>query len=179
MAGTTPRTGLPYPTGTDRVADGDNAMQALAERIEARYPRGSLGFVHITASQGPIGGDNTITSFTIPDPGVGRRVRLSMFGTVTCTVASATFISVFAEGATQLGRSDTLTHVTANTGVTAVLEVIVQPTAGPHTYLLKCSVSAGQGTLFATVDRPAFILAEDIGPVSLASVLADDPEVAP
>lgn len=35
MGGTTPIMALPYPTGTDRVADGDNAIQALAERVEA------------------------------------------------------------------------------------------------------------------------------------------------
>lgn len=34
MAGTTPVLKLPYPTGTDRVADGDNAIQALAQRVE-------------------------------------------------------------------------------------------------------------------------------------------------
>lgn len=34
MAGTTPKYGFPYPTGTDRVADGDNAMQSLAVAIE-------------------------------------------------------------------------------------------------------------------------------------------------
>jgi hypothetical protein len=33
MAGTTTN-GLPYPTGTDRVADGDNAIQALAEKVD-------------------------------------------------------------------------------------------------------------------------------------------------
>lgn len=26
---------IPYPVGTDRVMDGDNAMQAIAERVEA------------------------------------------------------------------------------------------------------------------------------------------------
>jgi hypothetical protein len=35
MSGTTPG-GLPYPTGTDLVRDGDNAIQALAEAIQAR-----------------------------------------------------------------------------------------------------------------------------------------------
>jgi hypothetical protein len=34
MAGTTTRLALPYPTGGDRVADGDNAMQALAEAVD-------------------------------------------------------------------------------------------------------------------------------------------------
>lgn len=31
--------GLPYPTGTDKVVDGDNAIQALAEAVEARFAR--------------------------------------------------------------------------------------------------------------------------------------------
>ena len=35
MGSQTPRYALPYPVGTDRVMDGDNAMQALAERVEA------------------------------------------------------------------------------------------------------------------------------------------------
>lgn len=35
MGGTTPKFGFPYPTGTDRVADGDNAIQALATKVEA------------------------------------------------------------------------------------------------------------------------------------------------
>lgn len=34
MAGTTNPMGFPYPTGTDRVADGDNAMQSLAEAVD-------------------------------------------------------------------------------------------------------------------------------------------------
>lgn len=34
MGATTPIFALPYPTGTDRVMDGDNAIQALAEKVE-------------------------------------------------------------------------------------------------------------------------------------------------
>ena len=34
MGGTTTPLAFPYPTGTDRVMDGDNAMQALAEKID-------------------------------------------------------------------------------------------------------------------------------------------------
>lgn len=34
MAGVTPYYGWPYPTGTDRVMDGDNAMEALARAVE-------------------------------------------------------------------------------------------------------------------------------------------------
>jgi hypothetical protein len=38
MGGVTAR-GFPYPTGTDRVADGDNAIQALAASIDAYLDR--------------------------------------------------------------------------------------------------------------------------------------------
>ena len=34
MAGTTPKFGLPYPTGTDHVVDGDDAIKALATAID-------------------------------------------------------------------------------------------------------------------------------------------------
>ncbi len=34
MTGQTPTYALPYPSGSDRVRDGDNAIQALAERVE-------------------------------------------------------------------------------------------------------------------------------------------------
>lgn len=36
MSGATATFAFPYPTGTDRVMDGDNAIQALAEAIEAK-----------------------------------------------------------------------------------------------------------------------------------------------
>lgn len=40
--GSTTTHGLPYPVGTDRVMDGDNAMQALAEAVDAHlYGGGS------------------------------------------------------------------------------------------------------------------------------------------
>lgn len=35
MTASTPRYAIPYPLGTDRVMDGDNVMQAIAERVEA------------------------------------------------------------------------------------------------------------------------------------------------
>jgi hypothetical protein len=35
MSGATPTFGFPYPTGTDRVMDGDNAIEALARAIES------------------------------------------------------------------------------------------------------------------------------------------------
>lgn len=39
--GSTTTHGLPYPVGTDRVMDGDNAMQALAEAVDAQLYAGT------------------------------------------------------------------------------------------------------------------------------------------
>lgn len=36
--------GLPYPVGTDLVVDGDNAIRALAEAVEAKYGSGARTF---------------------------------------------------------------------------------------------------------------------------------------
>jgi hypothetical protein len=44
--------GLPYPTGTDKVVDGDNAIKALAEAIDARVTGGLL--VAVTGADGMI-----------------------------------------------------------------------------------------------------------------------------
>ena len=48
MAGTTPKYGFPYPTGTDRVMDGDNAIQALAESVEGQIGKAKWGAATVT-----------------------------------------------------------------------------------------------------------------------------------
>jgi hypothetical protein len=39
MGGTTPGHSLPYPTGGDRVSDGDNAIQSLAVKVDAELDK--------------------------------------------------------------------------------------------------------------------------------------------
>lgn len=47
MGGTTADKGLPYPTGTDRVMDGDNAIQALAQATDWAIQSGSVSLTTI------------------------------------------------------------------------------------------------------------------------------------
>lgn len=56
--------GFPYPVGTDRVMDGDNAMQALAEQVDAQLYAGAAA------------------------PGSAPGLWLPATGTVVCTDAS-------------------------------------------------------------------------------------------
>lgn len=66
MGGITPAPwSLPYPTGTDRVMDGDNAIQALAEKVAAQWGRMATGAVTVNTVA------NSNVSFTVTWP-VGR-----------------------------------------------------------------------------------------------------------
>lgn len=168
MSGQTPYTKIPYPTGTDRVMDGDDAMQAIAARIEARYPRGTLIYAQWVTALGPIGSGNVISTIAVPDNGAGRRLRITAFSTLTCTVGGGTIISRIQEGGNDIGRADVITPATAGVGTFVYFATIVTPSAGPHTYDLKMSASAGTGTAIGGPDRPGYFMAEDIGPVSLA-----------
>jgi hypothetical protein len=67
MGSTTPH-GLPFPVGTDRVMDGDNAIEALARAADtgiwgARTQQGTFSIAGIAAS----GGSTTI-AVTFPTP---------------------------------------------------------------------------------------------------------------
>lgn len=48
MSGTV--NGLPYPTGTDKLRDGDNAIQALAEAIGPRLSAGWSGEFNVSTN---------------------------------------------------------------------------------------------------------------------------------
>jgi hypothetical protein len=54
MSGTTSG-GLPYPTGSDLVRDGDNAIQALAEKVQSKYGSFSQSYIGGAVTTGPDG----------------------------------------------------------------------------------------------------------------------------
>lgn len=69
---TTPRYAIPYPLGTDRVMDGDNVMQAIAERVEA-----ILAPVDDRSLAAPSGFRNVLRN---GDMGVQQRTTLPALG---------------------------------------------------------------------------------------------------
>ena len=76
---TTPILALPYPLDTDRVTDGDNAIRALAERLEAKMPRGNLAHIEtqvVTSGIGvtPVQLTGLTTTVTVP---ANRLIRVS------------------------------------------------------------------------------------------------------
>jgi len=88
MPSTTPVYKFPYPVGTDRVTDGDNAIQALAERVEnifgALFQAGVVVVTHVTNVY-------AYTAFTFPRPFPGLPTVMAvsttgdMFATVIAT----------------------------------------------------------------------------------------------
>lgn len=65
MGSTTPVYALPYPVGTDLIADGDNAIQALAERLENVFDSSFQAWMPYTpvwtaATTNPVQGGATV-----------------------------------------------------------------------------------------------------------------------
>lgn len=91
MAGTTAKFALPYPTGTDRVMDGDNAMQALAEKIDAIIgnPRSATTTKTVSASGFKPAGmqvlPNSNVTLTMSAPGLCYIRTASDVGNITGT----------------------------------------------------------------------------------------------
>lgn len=62
MGGTTPIQSYPYPTGTDRVRDGDNAIEALARALDTDMGNalGPYGHCGLDSNQGPVASLNAV-----------------------------------------------------------------------------------------------------------------------
>ena len=163
MGGTTAKRALPYPTGTDRVADGDNAMQALAERVEARMPWGTIG--HGQRFDAPVVGAGTgiISTVAAPIP-ANRRVHVSAYMSywVQTNINNGMSVDLIYNGATIIQQFyQTFAAGAVNTVHPSA--VVVLP-AGTYSFTL--AVSAGGSTICANAAgaNPTWILAEDIGP---------------
>jgi hypothetical protein len=61
MSGTT-ATGLPYPTGTDLVVDGDDAIRALAEKVTLQLP----GAIQSRSVVVTMGGTQSRINYPVP-----------------------------------------------------------------------------------------------------------------
>lgn len=116
---TTPTYAIPYPIGTDRVMDGDNAMQAIAERVEA-----ILSQLDPTVTGAPAGRRNVIRN---GDMGVTQRGPAGVVGTPSGVYTGADGWLAWASGAALslavgnlgAGLQPWKNYVTANMSVAA------------------------------------------------------------
>jgi hypothetical protein len=170
MPGSTPTYGFPYPTGTDRVQDGDNAIAALAQAVEdeidaGAVPGGELAYAQVTANQGPITGDVDLTGLSVTvDVAAGRRIRISGEANMQSSVVNDRLGLEIAEGAVQM-QAARQRAVIANDSVRLLGSITLTPTAGAHTYKLMGGRLSGTGsvTMVAGPTNPALIQVEDLG----------------
>lgn len=98
MGSTTTKYAFPYPIGTDRVMDGDNAIQALAQRVED-VMAGNTGMTRFWGMQrtqddgfpGDGGWKGLLTLALTGLPVGGVVVAVSNLS-VNCTTAAGTFV---------------------------------------------------------------------------------------
>lgn len=98
--------GYPYPQGTDRVMDGDNAIQALAEAVDTKLGVMAGGTVSVTIVTG-----NTSVGAAVTFP-VGRftvapLMLASPTGTQLANNAGASATAITTTGATVYGGRTT------------------------------------------------------------------------
>jgi hypothetical protein len=129
--------------------------------------RHTLGYAQATASQGSITTGSDLTGLTVTfSTAGGRRVKLS--GQI---VAQSTAAGDYARLDTTDGAGTILqnlqTYMPGTAAVGMVSSVCLTPAAGIVTYKLRLVRSLGTGTLtmVAAGVTPAFILAEDLGPL--------------
>jgi hypothetical protein len=97
MGSQTPH-GYPYPVGTDRVMDGDNAIQALAEAVDAHLRRGvASGSISM-----PITAVNTTAFATVTFP-AGRFTATPIVATAVGASGATPFFPVTVSAVTATG----------------------------------------------------------------------------
>ena len=115
MAGTTPVMALPYPTDGDLVAQVDEAIQSLAEAVEANLPRGAIDHATLGADSGGIGAATIFTRNLTP--GAGRVLRFTV-GLDLQGVTAGTGVSVVLKrGGVAIGQTKAI--VTNRRGASA------------------------------------------------------------
>lgn len=126
---------------------------------------GQIGYSQAVANQAFTSPAVDITNLSVGVVvGTGRRIRISTRYYLTTSIAGDSVGWNILEGGTTLQLGD-LWIGAAGRGVTGIVDVILTPTAGAHTYKVQGVRSAGSGTITnnAGATFPSYILVEDIG----------------
>ncbi len=131
----------------------------------SKLPLGTLGYAQVTANQSGITTEVDLTGLSVTvTVGTSRRIKITAQVNLYSTVAEDTGEVAIKEGATCFNVGEQPRLSTTNTA-TKQCSAVITPTAGAHTYKLTCLRTAGTGGVisYASTNRPAFILVEDIG----------------
>jgi hypothetical protein len=134
MGGTTPTHGLPYPTGSDRVAEGDNAIQALAVKLDSELSErdATIGAQGTTIS-------NQGTTITANAAKVDQRARF-----VTTTVARYVAATFSIPSVPSMGSvGPTTVTFPAGSGFTSAPVVVAIPSSGRMGLAITATTTTG------------------------------------
>lgn len=135
-----------------------------AYMLLARFPWGALGYAQVTANQTGITTQVDVTGLSVTvTVGTGRRIKITAYtAAALSTVTTDNCEITINEGATQLSQANT---IGGNGGAELLAQVVIQPSAGSHTYKVTALRALGTGsmTFSANANYPGFILVEDIG----------------
>lgn len=173
MPATTPGIALPYPVGTDPVQQGDDAIKALAERIEARMGWGCLAQNKRVDVAGPFTVATAYCQLTNITLRSGRRYRIDAFTIArnTGTTGLCTFhirrnaVVVGGSIRTMAGGTFDQVYLTAfvdGDGLAAGVDQYIGPQA-------PCTVILENGG-----NTPAHLVVTDIGPTVVTGLLDGD-----
>lgn len=124
---------------------------------------GTLGYASRVTNQLGIGTvDTDLTGLSVSvTVGTGRRIRITGYGIFQQRTSAGLMFLFIKEGFTQLNQA--IFSVATDEFATLMTQVILLPSAGPHTYKLQAKTSVNTMELNASAIFPAFILVEDIG----------------
>lgn len=151
--------------GTEAVGD------VLTKANFDKLPGGWIGYAEVTANQATITVEADLTGLTVTvTVNTNRRIRINSFIHLASTVVGDEVALYIKEGATYLAYASA-TIGTANRNFPLGRDVVLTPTAGSHTYLLRAARTTGTGTVTmvaaaANNGSPAYISVEDLGPAS-------------
>ena len=126
-----------------------------------QYALGTLAYAEVFADQTGITAATDLTGLSVTvTVGTGRRIRVSAVARASNTGANSNLLYI---------KEDETTKQTASYVASTATEsfpdawVVLNPSAGSHTYKLTGDVGAGTMTLRASSTAPAQLLVEDIG----------------
>jgi hypothetical protein len=170
---------LNSPSHSQQHSDANDAIEAIQAElgtdpagsyatVKARLddlPQGVLGAVTKTADQGSIGAsetDLTSLSVTVNVPNNSRQIKITAGVSFLASGAERAELRI-KEGATQFQMAREV--VDTGLAIHVHTEVVLNPTAGNHTY--KLAAISGTGAAFLTAKcsstNPGYLIVEDIG----------------
>lgn len=155
--------GLPYPEPTDAVADGANAIKALALAIDPNLKQLKF-YASIVANSGAVGSTPLVITGLTTGPVatvVGRMYRVAAAFTIQTSVGTLARPQIAKDGVQVIAGFCTIS--VAGGYMPVHLTHTFRATAATHSWAVLLSTDTGTGLVVASGTMPAILSVEDLG----------------